>query len=139
MIDYKTGSIAMSAAEYRDKVRQFKDFQLPFYYWARTAQGDRVSRLALVPLKDARLEVRPIVLEVVPAPAEAARSQSPAGVIPIAELERARERMIQICAQLTSGTASVFAVTEDPAACTYCVYKVSCSTRPYPEEERFAR
>jgi RecB family exonuclease len=73
VIDYKTGSIATSAAEYRDKVRRFRDFQLPFYYWARTAQGDRVSRLALVPLKDALLDVRPIALEVVPVPAELAQ------------------------------------------------------------------
>ena len=41
VVDYKTGAIAQSAAEYREKVRRFKDFQLPFYYWARTALGDR--------------------------------------------------------------------------------------------------
>lgn len=139
VIDYKTGSIAMSAAEYREKVRQFKDFQLPFYYWARTAQGDRVSRLALVPLKDALLDVRPIVLEVVPVPAEVARSQSPTGVIPIGELERARDRMLELCAELTSGTAESFPVTGDPSACQYCVYKTACVDKPYPEEERFAR
>jgi RecB family exonuclease len=139
VIDYKTGSIAMSAAEYREKVRQFKDFQLPFYYWARSAEGDRVSRLALVPLKDALLDVRPIVLEVVPVSAEVTRSQSATGVIPLAELERARERMLQLCAELTSGTTDAFPVTEDPAACTYCVYKTACTGRPYPEEERFAR
>ena len=28
-----------SAAEYREKIRRFRDFQLPFYYWARTAAG----------------------------------------------------------------------------------------------------
>jgi RecB family exonuclease len=139
VIDYKTGSIATTAAEYREKVRSFKDFQLPFYYWARTAEGDRVSRLALVPLKDALLDVRPIVLEVVPVSADATRSQSATGVIPLAELERARERMLQLCAELTSGTTAVFPVTDDPAACGYCVYKTACTARPYPEEERFAR
>jgi RecB family exonuclease len=139
VIDYKTGSIAMSASEYRDKVRQFKDFQLPFYYWARTEEGDRVSRLALVPLKDALLDVRPIVLEVVPVPAEAVRSQSATGVIPVGELERARRRMIELCAELTSGTTQHFPVTEDPSACAYCVYQSACASRPYPEEERFAR
>ena len=139
VIDYKTGSIAMSAAEYREKVRQFKDFQLPFYYWARTEAGDRVSRLALVPLKDALLDVRPIALEVVPVPAEIARSRSATGVIPIGELERARDRMLQLCAELTSGTTDLFAVTDDPAACVYCVYTTACANRPYPEEERFAR
>jgi RecB family exonuclease len=139
VIDYKTGSIATSAAEYREKVRQFKDFQLPFYYWARTAEGDRVSKLALVPLKDALLDVRPISLEVVAVPAEVARSQSATGVIPIAELERARERMIQICRELTSGTLTAFAVAEDPAACTYCAYTAACPDRPYPVEDRFGR
>ncbi len=139
VIDYKTGSIATTAAEYRDKVRQFKDFQLPFYYWARTAQGDRVSRLALVPLKDALLDVRPISLEVVPVPREAVRSQSPLGVIPIAELERARDRMIELCRELTSGEATAFPVTADPSVCTYCAYALACVNRPYPVEDRFAR
>ncbi len=64
-MDYKTGSIAMSAAEYREKVRRFRDFQLPFYYWARTAAGDRVTKLVLIPLRDALLDVRPIILDVV--------------------------------------------------------------------------
>ena len=139
VIDYKTGSIATSAAEYREKVRQFKDFQLPFYYWARTEAGDRVSRLALVPLKDALLDVRPIALEVVPVPAQIARSGSTTGVIPIGELERARVRMVELCAELTSGQTASFPVTDDPAACVYCVYKTACANRPYPEEERFAR
>ncbi len=64
VVDYKTGSIAASAAEYGDKVRRFRDFQLPFYYWARTLAGDRVTKLVLIPLKDALLDVRPIVLQV---------------------------------------------------------------------------
>lgn len=139
VIDYKTGSIAMSAAEYREKVRQFKDFQLPFYYWARTEAGDRVSRLALVPLKDSLLDVRPIALEVVPVPADVVRSNSPTGVIPIGELQRARDRMLELCAELTSGKTQTFGVAEDPAACQYCVYNTACANRPYPEEERFAR
>jgi RecB family exonuclease len=139
VIDYKTGSIATSAAEYREKVRQFRDFQLPFYYWARTAQGDRVSRLALVPLKDALLDVRPISLEVVPVPRDVARSLSPTGVIPIIELERARERMIEVCRELTSGQTAAFEVATDAEACRYCSYVLACANRPYPAEERFAR
>ena len=139
VMDYKTGSIAATAAEYREKVRQFKDFQLPFYYWARTEAGDRVSRLALIPLKDALLDVRPITLEVVAVPAEVARSQSARGVIPIGELERARQRMVEICGELTSGKIESFSVAEDPAACTFCAYTAACPNRPYPIEERFAR
>ncbi len=139
VIDYKTGSIATSAAEYREKVRQFKDFQLPFYYWARTAAGDRVTRLALVPLKDALLDVRPIALEVIPVPREPARSNSPIGVIPIEELERARERMIELCREITEGNAAQFPVAQDATACTYCSYALACADRPYPIEERFAR
>ncbi|HEY8297518.1 MAG TPA: PD-(D/E)XK nuclease family protein [Candidatus Baltobacteraceae bacterium] len=140
VIDYKTGAIATSAAEYREKVRHFKDFQLPFYYWARTAQGDRVTRLALVPLKDALLDVRPISLEVVPvALGENARSSSPTGLISIGELERARARMIELCRELTAGEITRFAVTADPETCTYCVYKDACIDRPAPHEEKFGR
>ncbi|MDP9111171.1 MAG: PD-(D/E)XK nuclease family protein [Candidatus Eremiobacteraeota bacterium] len=138
VIDYKTGSIAATAAEYREKVRLFKDFQLPFYYWARTAQGDRVTRLSLIPLKDALLDVRPVSLEVVPVPTgEAGRANG--GVISIADLERARARMIEICRELTSGAIERFAVTQDPAACTYCAYADACRERPITLENKFAR
>lgn len=141
VIDYKTGAIATSAAEYREKVRQFKDFQLPFYYWARTAQGDRVSTLALVPLKDALLDVRPVALEVVPvaAPPPNRRSDTPSGVISIAELERAKARMIELCRELTDTGVERFPATGDPAACTYCPYVLACNDRPIPAEDKFGR
>lgn len=139
VIDYKTGSIAATAAEYREKVRAFKDFQLPFYYWARTALGDRVTKLALVPLKDALLDVRPISLEVVPVPVEVGRAASATGVIPLSELERARERMVELCRQLATGEGASFAPTGDPSSCRYCAYALGCIGRPYPAEERFAR
>jgi RecB family exonuclease len=139
VVDYKTGSIAGSASEYRSKVRAFQDFQLPFYYWARTEAGDRVSRLALLPLKDALLDVRPIVMEVVAVPAGLTKSSSPLGVLPLEELRHARARMVQICRELTSGNATAFAVTQDPAACTYCSYAISCAQKPYPQEDRFGR
>ena len=88
VVDYKTGAIAKRASEYLAEVLAFAEFQLPFYYWARTAAGDVVSRLALVPLKDALLDVAPVELNVVaqarPARAngrrdggQAARSRSP--------------------------------------------------------------
>ena len=140
VIDYKTGAIAQTADEYREKVRQFKEFQLPFYYWARTAAGDRVSRLALVPLKDALLEVSPVTLEVVPVASEGAnRKGATVGTIPIVELERARTRMIEICAELTGGTIERFEETDDPSACRYCAYANACNGRPWPAEERFGR
>jgi RecB family exonuclease len=140
VVDYKTGSIATSAADYREKIRRFRDFQLPFYYWARTAAGDRVTRLALVPLKDALLDVRPIVLEVVFAPAtESRRSDAASGTITVSELERARARMIEISGELAAGTATHFAVTQDPAACAYCAYAVACAHKPPDAPERFAR
>jgi RecB family exonuclease len=140
VVDYKTGSIATSAAEYRDKIRRFRDFQLPFYYWARTAAGDRVTRLALLPLKDALLDVRPIVLEVVPSTAtESKRSDAPDGTIAISDLERARTRMIELSAELVSGAVTQFAVAEDPAACTYCAYATACAHKPPAAPERFAR
>lgn len=141
VIDYKTGSIAQSADEYREKVRQFKEFQLPFYYWARTAQGDRVTQLALIPLKDALLEVTPVSLEVVPAAAQPQRrgNGSAHGTIPIVELERARTRMVEICRELTDSSITRFEVTTDPAACRYCAYAAACHDRPAPAEDRFAR
>jgi hypothetical protein len=140
VVDYKTGSIAASAAEYREKVRTFRDFQLPFYYWARTAAGDRVSRLALLPLKDATLDVRPIELEVVLGSADPkSRKDAATGTISVGDLERARTRMIEVCDRLTSGTIERFAVATDPDACTYCAYALACSGKPAPAEQKFGR
>jgi RecB family exonuclease len=141
IFDYKTGSIATSAAEYRDAVRSFTDFQLPFYYWAQTAAGERVYRLALIPLKDSLLDVVPISLEVVPVAANGngRRNDSPNGTIAVTDLERARTRMIEICRELTSGSLERFAVTTDPSACTYCAYRDACADRPHDEREKFGR
>ncbi len=140
IIDYKTGSIATSAGEYREKVRRFRDFQLPFYYWARSAEGDRVARLALIPLKDALLDVAPVSLEVVPvAGTESKRGEAPSGTISVGELELARAKMIEICRDLTSGAIERFPVTSDPTACTYCAYVYACADRPHDERERFGR
>jgi RecB family exonuclease len=140
IFDYKTGSIATSAAEYRDEVRRFQDFQLPFYYWARTAAGDRVARLALIPLKDSLLDVVPISLEVVQvAGSEGKRNGAAAGTITVADLERARARMIEICRELSSGSLERFPVTTNPDACTYCAYRDACADRPHDERERFGR
>jgi len=140
IFDYKTGSIATSAAEYREEVRRFQDFQLPFYYWARSAAGDRVTRLALIPLKDALLDVVPISLEVVQAAApEGKRNGAASGTIAVSDLERARARMLEICQELSSGSLQRFAVTTDPDACTYCAYRDACADRPHDERERFGR
>jgi len=124
VVDYKTGSIAASPAEYGDKVRRFRDFQLPFYYWARTAAGDRVTKLVLIPLKDAMRDVRPVVLTV-------------GGNITIPELERSRSRMIEISDRLGAGRIADFEPTTDPAACTYCNYASACLRRPPTEADRF--
>ncbi len=124
VVDYKTGSIATSPAEYAEKVRRFKDFQLPFYYWARTAAGDRVTRLVLIPLRDALLDVRPIVLEV-------------GTGIGIDDLTRSRQRMIELSDELSSGRTPHFDATTDPAPCTYCAYATACTSRPPAEGRRF--
>jgi len=139
VIDYKTGSIAETAATYRENVANFVDFQLPLYYWARTAVGDRVTRLALVPLKDASQDVRPIELEVVQTATPRSYGESPFGTIGIDELERARTKMIEIAAHLADGPIERFPVTDDPDACSYCAYKVACRDRPLPREDRFSR
>jgi RecB family exonuclease len=139
VVDYKTGSIAESAQEYRSKVARFLDFQLPFYYWARTAAGDRVSRLALVPLKDSARDVRPIELEVVPVAAPRSYDDSAVGTIGIDELERARAKMIELAALLADAPLERFPVTLDPEACGYCAYKTACRERSLPREDRFGR
>ena len=139
VVDYKTGTIAGSAAEYRSKVARFLDFQLPFYYWAQTAAGERVTRLALVPLKDATRDVRPVELEVVPIAAPRSYSDSPTGTIGIDELERARAKMIELATTLADRPLERFAVTDDPAACEYCSYKLACRNRPLVCEDRFGR
>jgi RecB family exonuclease len=138
VVDYKTGSIATSADEYLDDVRTFREFQLPFYYWARTAAGDTVTRLALVPLKDALLDVAPVELDVV-VTSRAPRSRGSAGEIAVGDLERARERMIALANELASGALRSFPVTDDPAACRYCAYAEACRERPLALEERFGR
>ena len=139
VVDYKTGNIAESAAEYRSKVARFIDFQLPFYYWARTAAGDRVTRLALVPLKDAGRDVTPIELEVVPFAGPRLNSDATVGTIGIDELERARKRMIELAAALADGPLERFPVTEDPDLCRYCAYQNACRDRPLAREDRFGR
>jgi PD-(D/E)XK nuclease superfamily len=140
VVDYKTGNIAASAAEYREKVRTFRDFQLPFYYWARTQAGDRVSRLALLPLKDALLDVRPIELEVTIGRDDSkTRRDAATGTISVSDLERARSRMIEVCDRLTSASIERFAVATDPSACTYCAYAFACAAKPAAPEEKFGR
>ena len=138
VVDYKTGAIATSAQEYLAEVRAFREFQLPFYYWARTLAGDVVSQLALIPLKDALLDVAPIELEVVRS-ARPPRASVTAGEIGIGELERARERMIALAGELSAGTLARFPATDDPSACRYCAYADACRERPFALEERFGR
>ncbi len=124
VVDYKTGSIAANAAEYAERVRRFRDFQLPFYYWARTAAGDNVAKLVLIPLKDALVDVRPVVLEVTK-------------TIGIDDLTRSRKRMVELSAKLTAGNVRGFATAQNAAACTYCAYATACGEKPPAEAQRF--
>jgi RecB family exonuclease len=141
VVDYKTGAIAKSAGEYLDDVLAFTEFQLPFYYWARTAAGDRVTRLSLVPLKDALLDVEPIELTVVRQrpPQHGRRRTGTTAAIAVEDLERARDRMIEIAGTLAVPTIEHYAVASDPDACRYCSYKDACRERPLVAEERFGR
>ena len=139
IIDYKTGSIAESADEYRESVRNFSDFQLPFYYWARTAAGDRVTRLALVPLKDPARDVEPIEIEVVPFTSGRTYGKATTGTIGLDDLERARRKMGEIAAALADGPLERFPATDDPDACGFCNYAVACRSKPLRREDRFGR
>ena len=125
VVDYKTGAIAKSAAEYLADVLDFTEFQLPFYYWPAPPAGDTVTRLSREPLKDALLDVEPIELTVVPQrPSQNARSRNATtGSIGVVDLERARDRMIEIAATLAVPTIAHYAVTTDPDACRYCSYE----------------
>ncbi|MGH7329158.1 MAG: RecB family exonuclease, partial [Polyangiaceae bacterium] len=141
VFDYKTGSIADSAAEYRKKINDRREFQLPYYYWARTLAGDTVRSLALVPLREAHLDVQPIELEVVPTtpPASRGRDDARRGVIGAIDLERARTAMVDIARMLAAGTTPRFEPTKDPSSCRYCVYAPSCREKPAPDAQPFAR
>jgi hypothetical protein len=94
-----------------------------------------------VPLKDALLDVEPIELTIVPQrPSQNGRSRNATtGSIGVVDLERARDRMIEIAATLATPTIAHYAVTTDPDACRYCSYKDSCRARPAVAEERFGR
>ncbi len=140
VFDYKTGSIVESAAEYRSRINECKEFQLPYYYWARTSVGDTVRSLALVPLREAHLDVQPIELEVVPsAPPVRARGDARRGVIGAIELERARTAMVEIARRLAAGTTPYFEPTNDASSCRHCVYAPSCREKPAPSVQPFAR
>ncbi len=139
IIDYKTGAIAKTAADYRAEVLSFADFQLPFYYWSQTAAGERVTSLALVPLRDAHLDVRPVELEVIPVPLVDGGRNGNTTMITVGELERARAKMIEICATISGGTLDHFPATDDPEACRWCAYADACREQPAFAEARFAR
>ena len=107
--------------------RRFAGFAI-FSFLSTTGRarlaGDRVTRLVLIPLKDALLDVRPIVLHV-------------GKNIAVDELERSRSRMIELSDELASGEIRHFETAEDPAACTYCAYATACRNKPPAEARRF--
>jgi hypothetical protein len=122
-------------------VAAFRDFQLPFYYWAQTARGERVSRLMLVPLKDPLLEGRPVELEVVPisTPARYDAGGATAGIIGIDELERAKAKMLELARHLADEPIAAFPPARDAAACVYCAYRNACRRRPLQRADPFGR
>jgi RecB family exonuclease len=140
VLDYKTGKIAEHASAYREEIAKFVEFQLPFYYWSQAAKGERVSKLALVPLRDGYGSIVPVELEVVPISApRSPRDRAQRGVIGIDELERARSKMIEIAGTLSEERITRFNVTSDAEACTYCVYRPACRERPAAEAPKFSR
>jgi RecB family exonuclease len=140
VLDYKTGKIAEYASSYRQEIAAFVEFQLPFYYWSQTAAGERVSKLALIPLRDGYGEIQPVELEVVPLKAPLKkRDRSARGVIGIDELERARAKMIEIARSIASGKIERFPTAASVESCEYCVYRRACRERPAAEAPRFSR
>ena len=139
VFDYKTGSIAESAAEYRRAINDDSEFQLSYYYWAQTLAGETVRSIALVPLREAHVDVAPIELEIVPSGPPVKNDSAARGVIPVIELERARTTMVALGRKLASGTIEHFQPTDDPSACRYCVYAPSCREKPTDDTMAFAR
>ena len=139
VFDYKTGSIAESAAEYRRAINNDSEFQLSYYYWAQTMAGETVRSIALVPLREAHLDVAPIELEIVPSGPPVKNDSATRGVIPVIELERARTAMVELGRMLASGTIEHFPPTDDPSSCRYCVYAPSCREKPTDDTMAFAR
>jgi RecB family exonuclease len=140
VFDYKTGSIAESAAEYRKKINERAEFQLLYYYWAQTLAGATVRSLALVPLRDAHLDVAPIELEIVTtAPPLRGRDDATHGVIPLVELERARTAMVELGRKLSTPISEPFTATADPSSCRYCVYAPACREKPADYGQPFGR
>ena len=105
-----------------------RDFQLPFYYWARTAAGDRVTKLVLIPLKDALLDVRPIVVRasaetIAPSTISSARARND-------RAERASSH------RATSRTSTT---TQDAVAVHFLRYATACANKPPPEAAAFRK
>ncbi|TAM56490.1 PD-(D/E)XK nuclease family protein [bacterium] len=138
IIDYKTGSIPHSAHAYRESVNAGLDFQLPFYYWARRMQGDRVASLALIQLKDPGQPVEPLEVRIAPEPPPRPDYRSKSGIVTEQELERSRHAMVEICERITRSGIARYEVGEDPP-CRYCVYARACRERPAPAPLEFAR
>ncbi|HVA36056.1 MAG TPA: PD-(D/E)XK nuclease family protein [Candidatus Dormibacteraeota bacterium] len=138
IVDYKTGSVPESAHAYRAKVRAGQDFQLPFYYWARRAAGDRVASLALIQLKDPRLPVEPLEVRVAAESPRRVDHRAKAGVVTERELEESRRLMVDLCARISVTGIARYEIGGDPP-CDYCVYAGACRERPAPAAGEFAR
>jgi hypothetical protein len=96
-----------------------------------------VAKLVLIPLRDALLDVTPIVLEVAPRGGAPRGRNAACGTIGVDELEVSRARMIELSSQLASGGIARFATTNDPSACSYCAYATACPNKPPAEPARF--
>jgi hypothetical protein len=72
-------------------------------------------------------------------PRTPARRDATAAQIGIPDLERARDRMIELAALLATPTIARYRVTDDADNCRYCAYKDACRERPAVAEERFGR
>ncbi len=72
-------------------------------------------------------------------PAQNGRGNATTAAIAVADLERARDWMVAIAAQLATPAIARYGVSDDPDACRYCAYWDACRDRPAVAEERFGR
>jgi RecB family exonuclease len=144
--DYKTGYIPDDPAEYLDRVRAGEESQLALYWAMRRAEGDVISRIALISVRHPRDAAWMLALDILDddAAANEAAADAPheAGIVRAAcnpaDLDHAIGVLVERCNLLCERGVERFAAGDDPP-CSFCGYNRACRERPEEEERIFAR
>jgi hypothetical protein len=145
--DYKTGRIDDDPRVYLGRVRSGEEGQLALYWAFRQAQGERVSRIALISVRDPRDPAWILALDIAP---DEAAAQAPVaqarplqeGVLRVscspADLDLSIAALVARCNALCVDGFEHFSAGEDPP-CAFCAYTSACRERPREKERIFAR